>query len=361
MKKKKIKIAVFAIHRPLRAPNERYRWFQYEKFLRQHEATADYFYIVDEHDDQILFHSKNIFLKLFVYIKTFFVRLKQIKNLNHYDSIIIYRELHWFRFLTQYLLIKLKQKTHHLVFDFDDAIWLPYKNTIINCIKQPEKKTILHLRLSHTILAGNAYLADFALQHNSNTHILPTIVDTEYFRPLPKVNTSATTVCIGWMGSHSTVQHLKTIIPVLKKIKQKYPDVIFKFVGNNDYIPEIDIYIEKWNKENEIETINAFDIGIMPLPNDEWSKGKCGLKILTYLACGIPCVASDVGINKEIIEKTNGGFCCSTEDEWIEKLSLLIENKSLRIQLGQQGRTGIEKYYSINVWKDKFFQTISSS
>ncbi|GAB4202962.1 MAG: hypothetical protein Fur0023_09410 [Bacteroidia bacterium] len=361
MKKTKIKIAVFAIHRPLRSPNERYRWHQYEKFLLQNNISADYYYIVNAHDDHILFHSKNFIAKIFIYIKTFFKRWQQIQHLSSYDAIFIYRELHWFGLFTQTLLKKIRKKTPLIIFDFDDAVWINSRNPLINLIKKPRKKTIAFIQHADKVIAGNAYLAAFAQQYNPHTQIIPTVVDTDYFKPLPDYKHPHSSVTIGWMGSHSTLNHLKTIIPVLKKIKTQYPQVTFRFVGKKEYIPELDTYVEDWNKEKEVEILNSFDIGIMPLPDDEWSKGKCGLKLLTYLACEVPAIASNVGVNKEIIEKSNGGYCCSNENEWTEKLSLLIENSSLRTQLGQQGRKNIEKYYSLNAWKEVFLNTIISN
>jgi len=360
MKKKMIKIAVFGIHRPYRAPNERYRWHQYETFLSQNNISADYLYIVNENEDHILFNSKNFILKIFIYIKTFIKRWQQIQHLSSYDAVLIYRELHWFGLLTQSLLKKIRKKTPLIIFDFDDAIWLNTNNPLINLIKQPKKKTIAFLQNADKVIAGNAYLAAFASKYNAHTHIIPTVVDTNYFKPLPHSKNTSSFVTIGWMGSHSTLNHLRTLLPVLQKIKTQYPYVKFQFVAKKEYIPELDIHVDDWNKEKEVEILNSFDIGIMPLPDDEWSKGKCGLKLLTYLACEVPVVASHVGVNKEIIEKTNGGFCCSTESEWIEKLSLLIENPQLRQYHGKQGRTGVENHYSLHTTQKNFFQLITT-
>ncbi|MCX7729312.1 MAG: glycosyltransferase family 4 protein [Bacteroidia bacterium] len=356
----KINMVVFAIHRPFRAPNERYRWMQYENYLKQNNINVNYLFIVNENDDKILFQSHNLLLKFFIYMKTFLKRWKQIHTLNKCDVIIIYRELHWFGFLSKYFLNIIRKKTKKIVFDFDDAIWLQSHNAFINFIKHPLSKTILYLQKSDTVIAGNTFLANFALQYNTNTHIIPTVVDTNYFQPLPTTEKSNRTITIGWMGSHSTISHLKLIIPILKKIKEVYPEVQFKFIAKKEYIPELNIFIEDWDKETEIQVLNTFDIGIMPLPDDKWSQGKCGLKILTYLACEIPCIASNVGVNSEIIKKTQGGFVCSTEQEWLEKLSLLISNNNVRQTMGKIGRKGIEKHYSIQAWKEKFLNTIIS-
>lgn len=354
---KKIEVVVFGIHRPFRAPNERYRFEQYKNFLLQNDLIINYFYIINEEDDKILFSKGNYFKKIWIYIKSFFKRWQQIKKLNRCDVIIIYRELHWFNCLTKHWMNIIKNKTQKIIFDFDDAIWLNEKNILAEWIKLPARKFQTLVAHSDVIIAGNSYLAHFAQQWNNNVHIIPTCVDTDYFVPIPEIKNKNKCV-IGWMGSHSTIQHLQIILPVLKKIKQLYPFVEFKLIAKKTYLQGLNIYVEDWQKENEVKILNSFDIGIMPLPNDEWSIGKCGLKILTYLSCEIPCVASNVGVNKEIIDKTNGGFVCNNEEEWLEKLSLLIENKVLRETLGKQGRQGIKKYYSIKIWRNKLLNIL---
>lgn len=354
----KSKLIVFAIHRPYRAPNEKYRWMQYASYIEQY-FDVEYLFLINENDDQILFQSNNYLLKSWVFIKTFIKRCWQIKKINQCDVIIIYRELHWFNFLTTHWMNIIKNKTQKIIFDFDDAIWLKEKNILAEWIKSPAKKFQTLVAHADMVIAGNSYLSHYAQQWNKNVHIIPTCVDTDYFVSIPEIKDKNKCV-IGWMGSHSTIQHLQIILPVLKKIKQLYPFVEFKLIAKKTYLQELNIYVEDWQKENEVKILNSFDIGIMPLPNDEWSKGKCGLKILTYLSCEIPCVASNVGVNKEIIDKTNGGFVCNNEEEWLEKLSLLIENKVLRETFGKQGRQGIKKYYSIKIWREKFLELLLS-
>lgn len=355
---KTIKLAVFAIHRPFRAPNERYRFEQYKNYLYEKNININYFYILNDKEDAILFYSKNYFLKIFIYLKTYFKRWWQIITLKKSHTILIYRELHWFGFHTKLWMHLLKLKSKKIIFDFDDAIWIESTSTVQNIIKKPSHKTPVYIKQSNTIIAGNKYLCNYAQSYNSNCIIIPTVIDTDYFIPIPHIKNQQQNITIGWMGSHSTVAHLKQLIPVLKQIQHKYPNIKFKFIGKKEFLPELNVYIEDWNKNTEIQTLNSFDIGIMPLPNDEWSKGKCGLKLLTYMACEIPCIASNIGVNKEIIEKTSGGLLCNNEQDWLHNLSLLIQNPELRQQLGAQGRKNVEKYYSLKAWKEKFFNTL---
>jgi glycosyltransferase involved in cell wall biosynthesis len=350
----KIKVTVFAIHRPNRAPNERYRWMQFYNTLSD-KIDVQYLYLVNEQDDKILFQSNSNFKKILVYFFTFIKRFIQILKLKNTDVIIIFRELHWFHCPVWMWLLSKKAKK--IIFDFDDAIFLPSQNFLINLIRQPKRKTIHFIKHSNLVIAGNEYLKTFAIKYNQNSIIIPTVVDTNYYKPLHHLRHQENSITIGWMGSHTTLQHLLMIAPVLKKIQQIYPFVKIKIVASKTYIPELSIYSEDWKLENEIETLNTFDIGIMPIPDDEWSKGKCGLKLLTYLSCEIPAVASNVGVNPEIIQKTNGGIIVNnTDEEWIAALKELIENKDKRISMGKNGRKGVEEFYSLNKWKDTFLQ-----
>lgn len=351
----KSKLIVFAIHRPYRAPNEKYRWMQYASYIEQY-FDVEYLFLINENDDQILFQSNNYLLKSWVFIKTFIKRCWQIKKMKEADVVIIYRELHWFHFP---LWLKwIKNKVKKIVFDFDDAIFLNTSNVFVNIIKQPYHKTIHFIKNSDVTIAGNTYLLNFSKKYNSQSILIPTIVDTTYFIPLHPLRHQQNKVVIGWMGSHSTLSHLLNIVPILKLIQKKYPFVEYKFVAKKMFIPELNVICEDWNKDTEVEVLNTFDIGIMPLPNDEWSKGKCGLKLLTYLSCEIPCVASDVGVNAEIIYKTNGGYVVSDDQQWIGRLSQLITNEELRKQLGKSGRKGVIQHYSVEKWKSEFLKTL---
>lgn len=353
--KKTIKISVFAIHRPYRAPNEKYRWMQFYPFI-QDKYQVEYLYLLNEKQDKILFHSKNHLLKIWIYLFTFFKRTYQIISLKPTDTIIIYRELHWFHCPLWTSILKIKSKK--IIYDFDDAIFLPHSNVLYNIVRQPSNKFIHFVKKANIVIAGNDYLNAHSSKYNANSIVIPTVVDTTYFVPIHSKRHQKDKVVIGWMGSHSTLSHLLHIIEVLKNIQTSYPFVEFKFVATKTFIPELSIYTENWNLHTEVDTLNTFDIGIMPLPDDEWSKGKCGLKILTYMACEIPCIASRVGVNPQIIEKTKGGILASHPDEWINALSELIENKEKRIAIGKAGRIGVEKYYSVKQWKDTFLNTL---
>jgi len=162
-------------------------------------------------------------------------------------------------------------------------------------------------------------------------------------------------VIIGWTGSHSTLKYIKEVEQVLLEIGREFPNV--KMVIIADQRPQLlfpFIFIP-WNIQTEVKDLMQLDVGIMPLPDDEWSKGKCGFKILQYMALSIPAVASAVGSNKEIIEHGKNGFLVSNDDEWKSALVSLIQDSALRRKMGEEGRKKVMEQYSVNSNMKNFY------
>ena len=204
---------------------------------------------------------------------------------------------------------------------------------------------------SKTIIAGNTFLSNYAKQFNANVYVIPTTIDTNYHYPSKK--TISDTIKIGWTGSSTTNKHLELISDVLEHITQTYSNVKIIMISNQPIISsKFKLKFVEWKQSSEIEDLSQIDIGIMPLPDNEWAKGKCGFKGLQYMALEIPTIMSPVGVNTEIIEDGKNGFLASNKNEWISKLSALIESKELREELGRNGRKTIEDNYSVNAHKD---------
>jgi glycosyltransferase involved in cell wall biosynthesis len=177
--------------------------------------------------------------------------------------------------------------------------------------------------------------------------INPSTIDTEhlhnpsrYEAPVPH-----SPVVIGWTGTHSTLKYLEVLTPSLKGIESD-----FRFVVIADKRPDLRwpaVAFKAWSKDSEIADLLQFDIGVMPLTDDLWARGKCGFKALQYMALGIPVVASPVGVNAEIIEHGVNGFLCTTNDEWTACLNRLIMEPALRHQMGTAGRRTVVERYSV--------------
>ena len=231
-----------------------------------------------------------------------------------------------------------------IIYDFDDSIWLPNtseENKIVSKLKWHSKVASI-CRWSHRVSVGNEYLQEYAKKFNANVVVNPTTIDADHVH-VPGLNRSATTstvVVLGWTGTHSTLKYLKEIEPVLFRLEELFGSKI-RFVVIANQRPNLNlgnIEFVKWSKSKEIEDLLQLDIGLMPLVDDAWTRGKCGLKILQYMALGIPAVASPVGLNKKLIDNDKNGYLCETPEEWFERLRQLIDSATLRRRLGDAGR-----------------------
>jgi len=239
-----------------------------------------------------------------------------------------------------------------IIYDFDDAIWMTDKQTEnrLEKIIRWRGKVKSICRWSYKVSCGNHFLCQFASAFNSHVILNPTTIDTLHLHrreDYPNVKKS-NAITLGWTGSYSTVKYLRLLEPVLKHLERKYPLLQFLVIADREPdFPLSSLIYRPWSTASEIQDLMVVDIGIMPLPDDEWSKGKCGFKALQYMALQIPTVASRVGVNAEIITDHVNGFLCSSEQEWIEKLELLINDRAVRERVGKQGRNTVEINYSV--------------
>lgn len=360
-----MKILVVTNHRRNRSPGQRFRIEQYIQYLVDSDCHVDFSFYLSEKDDLYFYKRGKYFRKLIILLKSVFHRLADLRKARNYDIVFVYREA---IMLGSVFFEKRLAKRAKLVFDFDDSIWLndvSEGNAKLRWLKKPSKikKT---LGYADMIFAGNEYLAEYARKYNSNVKVVPTTIDTIYHSRKLRKNESEKPVCIGWTGTSTTLKHFEIAVPILEKIKEKYGDsVCFRVIANQEYENnDLKVKTLQWNLETEITDLERFDIGIMPLPDDEWSNGKCGFKGLQYMALEIPTIMSAVGVNKEIIEDGENGFLAQNEDEWFEKLSTLIESEELRQKIGKAGRTRVEESYSFNTWKEyylKYFNELTNN
>ena len=227
--------------------------------------------------------------------------------------------------------------------EMDDAIYLTHPKKI------PEL-----VRTASAVLVGNRTLADFAGRFNQNVHIVPTVLNTDIFRPATKINDGK--IRIGWSGLEYNFKYLKRLSPVFSHLKTKYPVEFVVLSGSEPRNLEFPFRFVKWDSKHEVEQMNQFDIGVMPLEMDEWSRSKCGMKLLQYMALKIPSVATPAGVNAEIIREGENGFTALTEQDWIEQISELIESAELRDKMGKLARETVVEQYSVHTWFPKLLE-----
>lgn len=338
------------------APSQRFRFEQYYNILfERHFETRIQSYLTLNNWRQ--FYSRgNLLQKIITLADGLGKRILILAVVPSYDYIFVHREATpGGPPIFEWLVAKVFKKK--VIYDFDDAIWLTDKlnETKLETIIRSRNKVKLICEWSYKLSCGNKYLAGYGSQFNSNVVINPTTIDTErlhnpilYDKVELKRKDNVSGLVIGWTGSHSTLKYFEALFPVLQLIENKYPEILFLVIANQ--IPKVgltNLLFKQWSEETEIADLMLMDIGIMPLPDDEWTKGKCGFKILQYMALSIPSVASAVGVNSQIIQHGVNGYLCATEDEWVTYLTMLINDATLRRQMGEEGRNTVIERYSV--------------
>ena len=349
------------------APSQRYRFEQYLQILLQHGILTNLQSFLSKSSWRIFYGSGNSLKKSGIILIGFLKRLRILFSLSNYDIVFIHREVTPVGPpVFEWLIAKIFRKK--IIYDFDDAIWLTDKTNESRLVKsiRCRSKVASICKWSYRVSCGNDYLAAYTQQFNSNIIINPTTIDTNNVH-VPISNKEIlhsyqndNKVVIGWTGSHSTLKYLTTIQPVLQTIEDEFPQVSFLVIA--DQKPDLKLQrlnFIQWKKETEADDLSLMDIGIMPLPDDEWTKGKCGFKALQYMAMEIPCVASPVGINKKIIDHGINGFLAATAEEWKLYLEKLITDTTLRITLGIAGREKIDEKYSVKSNAENFVKLFS--
>lgn len=242
------------------------------------------------------------------------------------------------------------------IYDFDDAFFLKYsldRFKKVSFLLRDKFNPIV--KNAAAVTAGNNYLATYARQWNAATHVLPTVVDTTRYTPVPARQNGVLTV--GWIGSPSTSVYLSELAKPLAELGREGPVRFLVVGGYSAAIPGVEVVNMPWSEATEVDMINTFDIGVMPLFDDEWAKGKCAFKLIQYMACGVPVVASPVGANVEVV--TNEcGLLAGSAVEWLAGLRTLRDSPALRQRLGDAGRERVVANYSLHTAVPKLAEVI---
>jgi glycosyltransferase involved in cell wall biosynthesis len=339
-----------------KAASQRYRVEQWLPVLQEQTINYKLAPFWDLATWDILYKQGYSLQKLFGLVKGMLRRLVLLSRLAPYDYIFIHREATpvgppWFEWLAAKVFSK------KLIFDFDDAIWMP-NTTEDNSMASNYKwhhKTAQICKWSYKISAGNHFLQRYALNYNPNAIYLPTVLNTTInYSRIKEQQTERVT--IGWIGSHSTLPYLKLIEPVLQQLEQNYS---FDFRVVADQKPDLKLKSLKfivWSEVTEVESLLLFNIGVMPLPDTEWAKGKCAFKALQYMALGIPAVVSKVGANVTAVPDSLAGYSCTTHQEWYEKLELLLQDADLRAKFGRTGKQWVTQAFSMAAHEQTFLE-----
>jgi glycosyltransferase involved in cell wall biosynthesis len=331
------------------APSQRFRIEQWAGILEPLGVHVEFASFESRELRRVLHTRGHYSQKLKELARCIYRRARSIAAIGaEWDVIFLHREL---MLVGPPILERmLSRKGIPIVYDLDDAIFLPEVGEANRRFKWARwsQKIRTICRLSAHVIAGNQYLRDYVLKHTERVSVVPTTIDTDLYVPRESVEILGRPV-IGWSGSLATLKCLRTLEPALNVLRRSV-DFRLKVVGSKDFgLSGLDVESKDWSARSEVEDLCSFEIGVMPLPDDPWSRGKCGLKALQYMAVGVPTVVSPVGVNSEIIEDGKNGFIAATDEEWVEKLSLLISDRVLRERFAKNGRRTVEDRYSAKV------------
>lgn len=260
------------------------------------------------------------------------------KKTANFDGVFIHKKR-----LNSFDAFWLRRYAQKIIYDFDDAVMYSDKNPDRPSRKR-QKSFQRTIQLADMVIAGNSYLAEHAGRFHLNVNILPTGLDTQAYKPKTEPK-SDNKLWLVWIGSKSTLKYLSEIKPVLEEIGSRFGNVVLRIICDEFlHLKNMEVQECRWSEHRQADDLATSDIGLAPLPDNRFTKGKCGFKILQYAAAGLPVVASPVGANAEYIQDGTNGFHAVDGSAWIEKISLLLKDTELREQMGRMGRQKVRQF-----------------
>jgi glycosyltransferase involved in cell wall biosynthesis len=346
---------LFLLNHPLNDGSARYRVYQYLPYLQREGyectvrpfSTPALFQAIRSHGQQF----RKVTLTAFCAAR----RMKDLLSVSNYDLVVIHREA--FPFLMPFVEEKVLDRNPNVIFSFDDAIYSGHDDG--SRLNHPWLYRFKYgngvdkvLERSKAVIAGNSTLAAYAARFNRNVHVVPTVIDLAQYT-LPSVRSlPAKRIRIGWFGSNTTSPYLQIALPALQRLEQNYPDQVeFRFYGdttlslglsNASYFP--------FSLKTEIDDLRTIDIGIMPMPDNDWTRGKCSFKAIQYMALGAPTIASPVGMALDVVQHGKNGFLANTPDEWYSAFESLITDPALWKRISCGARRSVEENFTTQIW-----------
>ena len=219
------------------------------------------------------------------------------------------------------------------------------------------------MRACDAVIAGNSFLVENTRPYNSNVCLIPTSIALSRYSLKDYAGPASELVTLGWIGDHGSIHYLKRLGPLLDHLAARYPGRVQLKVICDTFVEcsVMPVIESRWSSATEVAELQSLDIGLMPLVDDPWSWGKCGLKILQYFGVGVPAVCTPVGVNRDVVKPGVNGYWASSEAEWLEGLSSLIEDPARRRDFGLQGRQTLETAYSLEVNAPRILKVVTGA
>ncbi len=328
--------------------SSRLRTYQYIPYLNEQGVQVTVAHLLDNNYLQALYLQKRP--KIADILAAYVRRGIQLLRSRDYDLIWIQNELFpWLPAWAEGLLATSKVP---YVVDYDDAVFHRYdqhRRQLVQTLLGHKIDRVM--RYASLVIVGNDYLLERARQVGARSvELLPTVIDLERY-PIPPAAKSpdGRDFRIGWVGLPFGLQYLRSVQPALARVCAGGQARLVIVTAKSAVPPELSAEVREWAEDTEVDDIRTFDVGIMPLVDNAWERGKCGYKLIQYMACGKPVIASPVGVNRQIVEDGVNGFLASSQEEWVRALNILRTDVDLRKRMGQAGRAKVERQYCTQV------------
>ncbi len=362
---KQLKV-LFLTQYDINGPSSRIRVYQFVPFFEKEGISCTIKPLITgpvKERLKILLQDTKIWprVKICLYILgRFLLRYRDVLSARHYDIVVVQKDV-----LPFGLFYLLRLVNSNFIYEFDDAIWetspdVNKKSLILKLIFWYRRRLFLRLvKKAKVVIAENSYLEQFARQHNQRVEVISAPIDTNKY--LPRDTKNDDRIVIGWLGTPMTSYLLDLIKEPLTAVAGEVPNVEFhNIAGSPVEFPGVKVVNIPWSEEKEVEYLSAFDIGVMPLDNTDFNKGRLGYKMLLYASMGLPIVADDVGLNRDVVTDGINGYLVKTTAEWQARLLSLIKQPALREEMGKKARAFTIGKYDLRICVAKYKSILES-
>jgi len=342
------------------APGQRASVELWDRVLQPAGIHLDYVPFESERLHQILYQPGHKMEKASEMIRGYVDRLRLLKKLDDYDAVFVYREAALFGPALLERMIAKRNKP--IIYQLDDPLYIPYRspsNGYLSYLKFFGKIAKI-IKISRVVIVNSSHIKDYASQYNDRIWQIPSIVDTEkyIFRPSGQ---NGDAISIGWSGSPTTVRNVSIIADALRELARRVAHRVY-LIGSADFnLPGVQYTAQEWREQTEVEDLRKIQIGMVPLPVNEWNKRKFYMKSAQYMALGIPPVCTPLGSNREVIEHGKTGFFAETKEDWVGYLELLIKDAELRTRMGQSAAQAAREKFSLQANTEKIIDAFRSA
>lgn len=335
--------------------SSRLRFYQYVPFLEEAGIHVNHAPLFSNAYVKDLQKGRRSSLEI---LRSYIRRVDHLLSIQRFDLLWIEKEL--LPWLPAWLETGIFRGTIPCVLDYDDAVFHQYDQHRNPCVRRAlERKHPSLMKNAALVVAGNDYLAEFATRAGAlRVEKIPTVVDLRRYPFMPKGAHATKIPCVGWIGQRATAPLLLPFKEMIQEFSTS-GQAGFTAIGIDAELWDLPMTSMAWSEQTEVEGIRGFDIGIMPLHDEPFERGKCGYKLIQYMACGLPVVASPVGVNCQIVQHGVDGFLADSQDQWKTALDTLIKDPLLRERMGQAGRRKVEQQYSLQVMAPRLVELLS--